>query len=91
MSTNPKDDAPADLPPFHQQKRPPLLVKFAWWMEDAITDIRWMHVGYKTLAYSYLAFMFWVLWQVLPVPGHWPSLKSVRSDKIPIFYQDFFK
>ena len=68
-----------------------MLIRIAWAIEDALTDINWLHVAYKICAFCYLAFMIWVCWWVLPIPGHWPSFDTVQSDQVPVVYQDFSK
>jgi len=54
--------------------------------EDVVDDINWLHVAFKTVAYSYIAFILWITWQVLPLPGHWST--SASSDTMPMVYQD---
>ena len=75
----------------NHRKRPSLLIRLAWRIEDAMTDLKWKHVAYKTCAFSYLALMMWICWWVLPIPGHWPSFDRAQSDKVPIKFQDFLK
>ena len=92
MSGSPEKEAPIDhAPSTHYRKRPSILIRLAWRIEDAVTDINWKHVAYKTCAFSYLALMMWVSWWVLPIPGHWPSFERAQSDKVPIKFQDFYK
>lgn len=90
------NDSEKGLPPqvelvLQPRRRPSLLIKLAWRVEDAITGINWKHVTYKTCAFSYLAFMMWMTWLVLPLRGHWPIIQIKQSDKVPIVYQDFNK
>ena len=86
-----KEPLEGDIPSAQYRKRPSLLIRLAWATEDAVTDINWKHVAYKTCAFSYLALMMWVCWWVLPIPGHWPSFERAQPDKVPIKFQDFLK
>lgn len=72
------------------RQRPSPLVRLAWLVEDFVTGIRWKHVAYKTVAFAYLGVLLWMMYWVLPLPGHWPSIIR-QSDRVPLVYQDFFK
>jgi hypothetical protein len=67
--------------PFHRR----LLYR----VEDFIDDINWLHIGFKICAFSYLLFLSIIVWQVLPLPGHWSRGTEVETTKLRIPYQDF--
>jgi hypothetical protein len=65
----------------------PLRIRLLHRIEDYIDDIDWRHVAFKTLAYTYLAFILFIAWQILPIAGHWD--RPGDADKVPINYQSF--
>lgn len=77
--------------PFIASKplRRPFYIVLAHKVEDLIDDINWLHVAFKICAFTYIGFIVWITWHVLPLPGHWDVGR--QSDKIPIQYQDLNK
>lgn len=72
-----------------RMRKLPLRIRLRHRVEDFFDDINWLHVFFKLCAFSYIAFLSVIAWQVLPLPGHWS--RAGESDKIPITYQDFTK
>jgi hypothetical protein len=71
------------------RRSPPLSRRIIWRILDAWDNINWLHIAFQICAYTYIAFILYITWKVLPVPGHWSS--DVQSNRIPIVYQDVNK
>jgi hypothetical protein len=84
MSSPEKGEAQAS-----KQCKPTFYIRLVYRVQDFIDDINWLHVAFKICAYTYIAFILWITWKVLPLHGHWTPSK--QSDKVPIVYQDFSK
>lgn len=69
--------------------RRPFLVRVLDRLEDLVDELNWLHLAYKLVAYSYLAFIFWLISFVLPFPSNWS--KQQQSDRVPIVHQELKK
>lgn len=49
---------------------------------NALQDINIYHFAFKTMAYTWLAFMIWIAWKISPFSGAWTLPR--RTDRIPI-------
>jgi len=80
-----------DLPAVSETKpcKPTLFSHLTYQIEDAVDDINWSHVTFKTCAYIYLVFNTWLVWKLLPINGHWH--RNGGSDRVPVTYHDFDK
>lgn len=82
-----KDHLPNPPEGILRFRKIPLRIRILHRIDDFIDDINWLHVAFKICAFSYIAFLSFIAWQVLPLPGHWT--RPGQADKIPITYQDF--
>lgn len=69
--------------------RRPYLTRVLDKLEDLVDELNWLHLAYKAVAYSYLAFVLWLISFILPFPSNWSRLQ--QSDRVPIVYQDLKK
>jgi hypothetical protein len=49
---------------------------------NALQDLNIYHFAFKTVAYSWLAFIAWMAWKISPFSGAWTLPQ--RTDKVPI-------
>jgi hypothetical protein len=49
---------------------------------NALQDFNIAHFAFKTMAYTWLAFMIWVAWKISPFSGSWTLPQ--RTDRVPI-------
>jgi hypothetical protein len=49
---------------------------------DALQDLNIYHFAFKTVAYSWLAFIAWMTWKISPFSGAWTLPQ--RTDRVPI-------
>jgi hypothetical protein len=69
--------------------RRPYLARVTDKLEDLVDELNWLHLAYKAVAYSYLAFVLWLISFILPFPSNWS--RPQQSDRVPIVYQDLKK
>jgi len=70
-------------------KRRPFLARLLDRLEDLIDELNWLHLAYKAVAYSYLAFILWLISFVLPFPSNWS--KPQQSDRLRTAHQELKK
>jgi hypothetical protein len=49
---------------------------------DALQDFNIYHFAFKTVAYSWLAFIAWIAWKISPFSGAWTLPQ--RADRVPV-------
>jgi hypothetical protein len=49
---------------------------------NALQDFNIYHFAFKTVAYSWLAFIVWMAWKISPFSGAWTLPQ--RTDSVPI-------
>lgn len=69
--------------------RRPYLARVIDKVEDLVDELNWLHLAYKAVAYSYLAFVLWLISFILPFPSNWS--RPQQSDRIPVVHQDLKK
>ncbi|KAK5045608.1 hypothetical protein LTR84_008977 [Exophiala bonariae] len=58
-------------------------------LEDLVDESNWLHWAYKAVAYSYLAFILWLITFILPIQSNWSTPQ--QSDRVPVVYQSLEK
>lgn len=58
-------------------------------LKHRFEEVNWLHVSFKALALSYLAFFAWLAWGMSPWAGNISTPQ--RPDKFPILNQDISK
>jgi hypothetical protein len=82
--------------PFLEVPHPrgPGLATHVLWAAEEIVDNyvgerNFARFSYHFLSMIYLTVILWLCYVVLPLPGHWPTLR--QPDTAPLIYQDLKK
>jgi hypothetical protein len=74
-------------------RRPGLATRVSWAAEEIVDNYvgerNLARFSYHFLSMIYLAAILWLCYIVLPLSGHWPTLR--QEDKVPLIYQDIKK
>lgn len=77
-----KRDSDLSATPMPKLRRPGVLTRMRWAVEDWVEEMNVTRFMYHILSVIYLCFILLLAYLVLPLPGHWPAQRD--ADNLPL-------